>query len=100
MTAPLPIIAEQIEQMRRMKALGMTTRGIAETFGISAQRASDHILGRKRNRRKYRGKPKPEPKQVILAHSQYEAVEMKRRGLPLSYIAARTRLPYREIEAL
>lgn len=96
---PLPITAEQIERMKRMKKLGMTTRGIAEAFGIAEQRASEFITGKKK-RRKYRGKPKPEPKEVALAHNQYEAVEMKRRGLPLSYIAAKTRLPYREIEAL
>jgi uncharacterized protein YpbB len=100
MTAPLPITAEQIERMKRMKALGMTTRGIAESFSISEQRASEFINGRKKRPRQYRGKPKPETKEVTLAHNQYEALEMKRRGLPLQYIAAKTRLKYSEIAAL
>jgi len=39
----------------------------------------------------------PEPKSPVEHHN---ALEMKRRGLPLQYIAAKTRLKYREIEAL
>lgn len=100
MTAPLPITPDQIERMKRMEALGMTTRSIAEAFGIGEQRASEFITGRKKRHREYRGKPKPESKEVTVAHNVYEAIQLKRRGFSLLYIAAKTRLPYKEIAAL
>lgn len=86
--------------MRRLRAMGMTTRGVAEAFGIAEQRASEFITGRKKRHRDYRGKPKPESKEVAVAHNVYEAIQLKQRGFPLQYIAAKTRLPYKEIVAL
>jgi hypothetical protein len=95
-------------EVRRLHAEGASNTVIAATLGISNQRVSqllnpEKTIEVKRASRRLCLKPKAEPKAApapVTVVEQYSALEMKRRGLPLQYIAAKTRMKYREIEAL
>ena len=101
------ITAEQVDRMERMRDLGMSLSAIAQTFGLNRQHVGRLLRGEigpraPSMRRNKKAAPErkpyvPEPKSPV---EHYNALEMKRRKLPLSYIAAKTRLSYREIEAL
>lgn len=100
--------AEQVDRMERMRDLGMSLSAIAQTFGLNSKQHVGRLLrgeiglrapSMRRNKKvaPERKPYVPEPKSPV---EHYNAMEMKRRKLPLSYIAAKTRLSYREIEAL
>jgi len=96
---------EQVDKMQRLRQNGMSVTAIAEAFGTRRERVHKLLNGEcgpRRVSRQYHP-PKDEApikRPDVKSTAQYEAIEMKRRGIPLHVIAAKTRLKYREIEAL
>ncbi len=100
------ITSEDVERMQRLSSQGMGNTAIGEVFGLNRQyvgrilrgEAGPHAPSARHHKRLAPAvKKSPEPKSPVEHHN---ALEMKRRGYPLQYIAAKTRLKYREIEAL
>lgn len=96
---------EQVEKMQRLRQNGMSVTAIAEAFGTKRERVHKLLNGETGPRRVSRQYHPPKPAEQakcpdVKSAAEYQALEMKRRKIPLHVIAATTRLKYKEIEAL
>jgi hypothetical protein len=98
---------EQVDKMQRLRQGGMTLRAIAETFSTSRETVGKLLNGDQGPRRQVTRQYQPPAEPVVpvkrpdvRSTAEYEALRLKRLGVPLTKIGAVTRLKYREIEAL
>ena len=92
------ITSEDVEKMQRLSRQGMGNTAIGQVFGLNRQyvgrilrgEAGPHAPSARHHKRMAPAvKKPPEPKSPV---EQHNALERKRRGSPVQYLAAQPRL--------